>query len=120
MLWRRVRRHGPRARERGRVHQAGVGAVRRCPGRRRPRVAVEVADADVRGQDAVVGQRLAIEDCGWVAQHEHVGVEEAYFGVGEGVQLEDAEFRPCVSGALGDEVLGVRIRREEWLDRMED
>jgi len=104
------------------VRQAGVGAVRRCPGRRRPRVAVavEVADADVRGQDAVVGQRLAIEDRGWVAQHEHVGVEEAYFRVGEGGQLEDAEFRPCVGEALGDEVLGVRVWREEWLDGMED
>ena len=102
------------------MRQAGVGAVRQCPGRRRPRVAVEVADADVRGQDAVVGEWLAIEDCGWVAQHEHVGVEEAYFRVGGGGQLEDAEFRPCVGGALGDEVLGVRIRREEWLGGMED
>ena len=50
---------------------------------------------------------LAVEDRGWVAQHEHVGVEEAYFRVGEGVQLEDAEFCPCVGEALGDEVLGV-------------
>ena len=93
------------------MRQADVGAVRRRPGCRRPRAAVAVevadADADVRGQDAVVVRRLAIEDRGWVAQHEHVGVEEAYFRVGEGVQLEDAEFRPCVGEALGDGLLGV-------------
>ena len=102
---------GRRRREGRGVRDRRVGAVGGVPVAWRPGVVVEVADAGVGGGEPVGGGERGVEDGVDVAEEGDVGVEEDDGVVGgEG---EDAEFRPGVFEAGGDEGGGVVGRREK-------
>ena len=100
-----------RRRQGRRVGDGRVGAVGGRPVVRRPRVVVEVAHAGVGGGQPVGARERGVEDGVHVAEEVDVGVEENEGVVGR--QPEDAQLRPRVFEAGGDQRWGVGRGRQE-------